>query len=261
MSACRIYLRTGEGIPSGSGAEWLQRIGTAVEDPSSRLLKDYGPQSATLTYRVDLPGVGTSWLKKYRITMETKLLSPFRKSRGRRVWHLSESLLREGAHIPKPYLVVEEYRWGFLRRSYVATEWLEGRIPLTDWFRQERKAGRDADDVVRSTIFRCVGTAAAFHRLAVIHGDLKWSNFLLPQDLQGAVFLVDLDAARFTKSPRQRGKDLARFTITALTEGMPVEIMDGIFEEYCEALQPPEAGHIQRAYEDYVRKRLPELFL
>jgi tRNA A-37 threonylcarbamoyl transferase component Bud32 len=257
VTPVRVLVKTARGVASLSGEEWLRRIRHAAASPSARILKDYTPTASTLTYCVDVAGLGFCWLKQYRISPIRKLLSPLRQSRARHVWEMSERLLQAGAHIPKPYLIAERYRVAFLVESYVVTEWLGGRIPLSEWYRQRQKEGKHTGDAAKRMIVQAVRMVARFHQLGALHGDLKWSNFLLHDCVDSPIIMVDLDATRFDVRPNQRGKDLARFTINALACGMEQQVLDEVFEVYQRALGPLEPDRIRKAYERYVRRKLP----
>jgi len=256
LSLRRVRVNAAPGIPVVSGAEWLRRIGASLKSISFRTLKPYGPTSATATYRVELPDLGTCWLKEYRIAGVRKFFSPFRVSRAERVWRVAGRLLRDKDGIPKPLLTVEERWCGFLTASFLVTEWLEERTNLAEWYRQKKAAGEEKSGAVRERVFRALRAAAEFHRRGVIHGDLKWSNFLLPVGGEGDMALVDLDAARFDDRPASRGKDLARFAISALEEGMGEETRAEVFAEYLRVYAPADAERVRSAYEGYLRRKL-----
>jgi tRNA A-37 threonylcarbamoyl transferase component Bud32 len=250
-----VSVRTDDELPSVSPGEWLERVRVAAR--VGHPLKDYQEEASTRTFRADLEGFGPVWLKEYPLSNMRKVLSLFRESRARRVWWISEQLRSFGCEVPRPVLLVEVRLAGILRESYLATEWIGGRINLADWYRSKKDtAGREAERM----ILRAVRTAAGFHRHGAIHGDLKWTNYLLPAEEEGEIVLVDLDSARFGGGAAARGKDLARFAISALEQGLSADMADRIFEEYCGAPRPPEAGRIRKAYEGYIRKKLPEKF-
>jgi tRNA A-37 threonylcarbamoyl transferase component Bud32 len=51
------------------------------------------------------------------------------------------------------------------------------------------------------------------HNTLCIHGDLKWNNFLVSEDLDKLVYITDLDGSRILNSPGKLKyeKDLKRF--------------------------------------------------
>jgi tRNA A-37 threonylcarbamoyl transferase component Bud32 len=251
----RITVRAVDELRSLPPAEWLTRIRAGVRGTTP--LKDYRESASTFTCRLDLEDCGPVFLKEYRLTGKSKVLSLFRESRARRVWWMADQLRSCGCEVPRPVLLIEVRCAGILRESYLATEWLMGRISLADWYRSQ---GQSGGSEVEEKILGCVRTAADFHRHGAIHGDLKWSNFLLPAEGGGEVVLVDLDAARFDSGAAARGKDLARFAISALEVGMPREMVAKIHEEYCQVFQQAQADRHRKAYEGYVRKRVPQFF-
>jgi len=232
----------------------LGRVRTARD--RGHVLKTYASGASTCTYRVELEGLGPVWLKEYRFSPVKRFFSLFRKSRGERVWRMSEHLLARGSPVARPLLLVEVRRFGFLRESFLVTEWLEGRENLVDWYRSWRDTGERREDA-EAVILRVARAAAGFHRRGVIHGDMKWGNFLLPAGKNEDIILTDLDATRFGSAAAARGRDLAVFARTAIEEGMPAGFVEDIFEHYCEELNPPDPERIEVAYEGYLRKKFP----
>jgi len=254
MSFDNVSARADADLPSLPAEEWLDRIRPALA--TAPILKNYGAGSSTYTYRLDLEGYGPVWLKEYRLDRTRKFLSLFRQSRGEHVWWISDQLLACGCEVPKPLLLVEVHAFGVLQESYLATEWLEGRRNLLEWYRSSR-SDPEKRERVEDTILHAVRTAADFHRNGVIHGDLKWSNFLLPPPGEEGIILTDLDATRFESGPGARGRDLAPFARSALEEGIPAGFVNRVFKVYVDELNPPSPDRVRKAFERYLGRKIP----
>jgi tRNA A-37 threonylcarbamoyl transferase component Bud32 len=143
-----------------------------------------------------------------------RLLRGLRTSAARRNFLLGRRLVSLGIDTPRPLLAVWPRWHNLLAPSYLATEWVDGAVPLDAFVRsvaawppaRRRAALRDA----ACRLGQLIGT---LHRRGFSHRDLKSANLLVRENRgQIAVFLIDLDGAsrlRF-RVTATRAKNLAR---------------------------------------------------
>jgi tRNA A-37 threonylcarbamoyl transferase component Bud32 len=143
-----------------------------------------------------------------------RLARGMRRSAALRNFRLGVELARLGIATPRPLLAVSPRWHNLLQPSFLATQWIEGALPLDafsrrigEWTPARRQAAlRDA----AKQLGHLIGT---LHRRGFLHRDLKSANLLAREtDRQIEVFLVDLDGA--TRSglgaAADRLKNLAR---------------------------------------------------
>jgi tRNA A-37 threonylcarbamoyl transferase component Bud32 len=147
-----------------------------------------------------------NWARRFLRSLQTP--------RAKRNFHLGHALLHEGIATPRPIFAVSP-RWrAFFRPSYLATQWIEGAVPLDVFLRD---AGRfDAASkraVLRKAAERLGHLIGNLHAHGFCHRDLKASN-LLVRDSGGQVeaFVIDLDGAArpWFLSRRRRMANLGR---------------------------------------------------
>ncbi len=156
--------------------------------------------------------------KQYRARNCWKsLLDGFRRSRARRSWDRARSLIARHIPIARPVALCEpRCRW-LSRRSYLATEWIDGaeNLHLYGWRladcpdRQRlRHAARCAE-----SLGRLVGR---MHAARIANRDLKGANVLVVErGDRPATYLVDPDGARVCRrlSASRRASDIARLAV------------------------------------------------
>lgn len=151
--------------------------------------------------------------------------SLFSRRAAERIWRINWSLHNHGVPVPRPHALITGNSGVWL-----ITEAIEGAAALTD---------RLADDALtpgqmQTVTIEATRAIAHMHSLGVIHGDLKWGNILVTEELTPA--LVDLDSARqrWRVSARAGAKDLARFIVGGLEQGLNTAWAARICSVYCE---------------------------
>jgi tRNA A-37 threonylcarbamoyl transferase component Bud32 len=147
-------------------------------------------------------------------TLLRRLLRGLRTSAARRNFLLGRRLVSLGIDTPRPLLAIWPRWHNLLAPSYLATEWIDGAVPLDAFVRsiatwphaRRRAALRDA----ACQLGHLIGT---LHQRGFSHRDLKSANLLVRENRgQIEVFLIDLDGAsrlRF-RVAATRAKNLAR---------------------------------------------------
>lgn len=145
---------------------------------------------------------------------------------AKRTWKISWYLHNQGVPVPRPQaLVIEDSGVWFITEAAVDSAALTERL---------------ADNVLTPEQTQAVTTKAAqaiahIHDLGVIHGDLKWGNILVTQEMKPV--LVDLDSSRrrWRVGARAGAKDLARFVVGGLEQGLDATWAARICSVYCDA--------------------------
>jgi tRNA A-37 threonylcarbamoyl transferase component Bud32 len=147
-------------------------------------------------------------VKRYNhVGLGHSLRHSIKGSRARRSWINGRRLLRLGIPTPRPLAYIDEYRGLLLWRSYIVTEFVDGRR-LSALLEDER-VPHGAKRRIISQVLRLM------HRLSVHginHGDLKHTNILCRA---GKVILTDLDSVETHGwewlHRRRQAVDMARF--------------------------------------------------
>lgn len=150
------------------------------------------------------------------------LKNMFRRSRAKKVWYASNSMVAREIPTPQPYMYIEERKTRALFRSYFVTEMIHGARSLDTYVAESFL------DLPRQQKMAFVRTVALnvrkMHARGIRHGDLKAINILVQELGRGAgnIFFVDLDAARLADhvSFRYRCRDLARLNSSLLNTGI-----------------------------------------
>jgi|HubBroStandDraft_6_1064221.scaffolds.fasta_scaffold41643_3 tRNA A-37 threonylcarbamoyl transferase component Bud32 len=149
---------------------------------------------------------GKTWIRRFARGLQS--------ARSLRNFHLGQQLLRHGIATARPLLAVAPRWHALLRPAFLATEWLEGAIPLDRFFRATaalEPAKRRA--VLRETANRVGQAVAALHANGFSHRDLKATNVLVREQCgQIEVFVIDLDGVSkpWYLTRRTRMTNLAR---------------------------------------------------
>lgn len=102
-----------------------------------------------------------------------------------------ERLRRAGVPVAVALGAVVEWRWPLRYRMWMATEWVENVGTLWSWLCQAHDEPRRVD------VLRAAGRAVrAMHDAGVAHADLNLNNFLVCEDEQRPIVLIDFDRAR-----------------------------------------------------------------
>ncbi len=143
-------------------------------------------------------------------------------ARAARNLHLAHAMLRDGIATPRPLLAVLP-RWrAFLRPSYLATEWIEGAVPIDVFLRSAVRIEPGKSRAALRAAAECVGRLlGTLHSRGFTHRDLKATNVLM-RESAGRVeaFVIDLDGAArpWFISRRTRMTNLARLVLA--TDGL-----------------------------------------
>ena len=215
------------GIEADELASFAEAPERILDDPSATLIKR---GRSALVVHVALTISGTAIQTAYKRcgsrTQLRRLVRGIRTSAARRNFLLGHQLLSLGIATPRPVLAVFPRWHNLLSPSFLATEWIEGALPLDAFTRTAVAWGsarrRAALRETARQLGRLIGT---LHKHGYSHRDLKSAN-LLVREINGEieVFLVDLDGAsrpRF-RIDAARLKNLARLQeassqITAVT--------------------------------------------
>jgi tRNA A-37 threonylcarbamoyl transferase component Bud32 len=148
-----------------------------------------------------------------------RLLRSLLAARAARNLHLAHAMLRDGIATPRPLLAVLP-RWrAFLRPCYLATEWIEGAVPIDVFLRNAARFDAGKKRAVLCTAAECLGRLiGTLHAHGFTHRDLKATNLLM-RESAGRVeaFVIDLDGATrpWFISRRTRMTNLARLVLAA----------------------------------------------
>ncbi|HOV88308.1 MAG TPA: lipopolysaccharide kinase InaA family protein, partial [Syntrophobacteraceae bacterium] len=174
----------------------------------------------TKSCRVEV-GDRAYFLKRYnRKGWFYSLRNALRRCRAVRSWLAAWNLLERGVPVPEPILCLEERKFRLLKRSYLVSEYIGNARGLPAVWPETDAPAR------RTLLARLAVLLGRMHRAGVIHGDLKWSNILLPAGPgEKPPVLCDTDGTRVLRSrdPAPCRKDLDRFLRDLDRQGGPPE--------------------------------------
>jgi len=178
-------------------------------------------------------------------------------SRGAKAVRRSDLFLQAGIPTPRPVALLERRRFKIPRESYLCYEFLPEAENLTERYRRVGEAV-----FLESQILSAIGRdAARIHGAALYHGDLKWSNILVSEEVRGIARLIDLDGAgkaSFRKEERFV-RDVSRFLVD-LMENMNTSRpgMADFLRTYLESRQlgEPRRRFFLRRVEEQVDEKL-----
>jgi tRNA A-37 threonylcarbamoyl transferase component Bud32 len=187
----------------------------ALSDPTATVVKQ---GRSALVVRVDLPIGGAETRTAYKRcgsrSWLRRIARGMRPSSAVRNFRLGHRLLKLGIETPRPLIAVSPRWHNLLRPSYLATEWIDGALPLDALAKcasalspaRRRVALRET----ARQLGRLIGT---LHNRGYAHRDLKSANLLVRErDGRVEVFLIDLDGAAraYLRLETTRLKNLAR---------------------------------------------------
>jgi tRNA A-37 threonylcarbamoyl transferase component Bud32 len=187
----------------------------ALSDPTATVVKQ---GRSALVVRVDLPiggaGTRTAYKRSGSRSWLRRIARGMRPSAAVRNFRLGHRLLELGIETPRPLIAVSPRWHNLLRPSYLATEWIDGAVPLDAFAKSESALSparrRMALRETARQLGRLIGT---LHNRGYAHRDLKSAN-LLVREREGRVevFLIDLDGASraHLRLKTTRLKNLAR---------------------------------------------------
>jgi tRNA A-37 threonylcarbamoyl transferase component Bud32 len=155
-----------------------------------------------------------TWLRRL-----ARGLQPSRAVRNLRLGH---ELLLRGIATARPLLAVSPRWHALLRPGFLATEWLEGAVPVDVFLRATAGLERARRQAMLRETADCAGRlVGTLHTHGFAHRDLKATN-LLVRERNGRieVFVIDLDGASmpWLLTRRTRMTNLARLVVA--TEGL-----------------------------------------
>lgn len=159
--------------------------------------------------RIELNGK-SYFLKRFNCKgWSYRLKNAFRRSRAVRSWLVSWGFRIRSLPVPEPLVCLEERRMRLLGRSYLLFEFVEQTEPLAKVWSRFDAAER------RGFLIRLALLVGRLHLFGGLHGDLKWSNFLVGGQRDNDVCLTDLDGSKILGPGKYRNKrkDLERFLV------------------------------------------------
>jgi tRNA A-37 threonylcarbamoyl transferase component Bud32 len=169
----------------------------ALSDPTATVVKQ---GRSALVVRVDLPIGGAETPTAYKRcgsrSWLRRIVRGLRPSAAVRNFRLGHRLLKLDIETPLPLIAVSPRWHNPLRPSYLATEWIDGSLPL-DAFAKSASTSPAHRRVARRETARQLGRLiGTLHNRGYVHRDLKSANLLVRErDGRVEVFLIDLDGA------------------------------------------------------------------
>jgi tRNA A-37 threonylcarbamoyl transferase component Bud32 len=114
-------------------------------------------------------------------------------SRARKCWLLGHRLVYLRVPTARLYAFVEQRRWGFIRQSYIISEFIAGR-QLCQAVNSDESSAEEKEQIVAKTEKLLENLAC--HGLT--HGDIKPTNIMVRD---GNPILIDLDSMKLHRCP------------------------------------------------------------
>ena len=179
----------------------------AILDPPVDEGKHIKLHNVSDVYRVQWAGRDVVVKRYNHMGLLHSLRHTMKGSRARRGWRNGQRLLELGIPTPRPVAYIDEYRGPLLWRSYLVTEYVDGRL-LSGLLKDANVPHGVKRRVIRQVL-------RLIHRLSlhgISHGDTKHTNILC---VAGRAVLTDLDGIETHRwqwlHRRRRGGDIARF--------------------------------------------------
>jgi len=169
-----------------------------LEQPQSTVIKkglsSFVVRSAVRLDSGDVPVAfkrirSKDWLKR--------LLRRAQTNRAIRNFRLALEFLRSGILTPRPILAIAPHWYDWVHPSYLATEWIEGALPIDKFVYATRDLPpAESRSFLRRTAAELGSLLGRMHAAGFSHRDLKSTN-VLARNCAGQIelFLLDLDGA------------------------------------------------------------------
>ena len=204
-----------------------------------------------------LSGPGGDVIAK-RFTSKNLLYSAkiwLKKERILRLWEMSHCFQALDIPVAAPLGYVLEGKGIWRTVSYFYSQYLVDARDLVVISRKKKNnfPAWLADEKIIGRIARLLAT---LHDNGLSHGDTKWAN-ILANDGSGEFWLIDLDGAGRIKSPLDRRvrKDLSRFMVDMIENGLPQPFLVEFITEYC-GLRRLNRNHVQEKINPHIKKTL-----
>jgi tRNA A-37 threonylcarbamoyl transferase component Bud32 len=121
----------------------------------------------------------------------------FRSHRASRAWRLGRALIKREVDTPRPIAVVVPRKRKVRADAFLATEWIEGAVPLSEFLRRAEFFGSAERRQMVSSAAESLGRLLGrMHTKGIRHRDLKPSNLLVVETENSLrTLLIDLDGA------------------------------------------------------------------
>ncbi|MDD5765299.1 MAG: lipopolysaccharide kinase InaA family protein [Candidatus Marinimicrobia bacterium] len=183
---------------------------------------------------------------------QSRLFSPFMRSRARKSWDASNLLLENGVIVPTPITCYTERKKGFIKKNFLLTE----RI---DDYRLARKVLRDftVESAYKDSVIRSIAEIVfKIHCLKYLHNDLTLGNFLVKNRNSQNVCLIDLNrmASRRFMTTFRKMYDISKMNLCDCGLVKPHENCRWI--EFLNYYEPAHVKRNMKALQKAIRKNL-----
>ena len=178
-----------------------------------------------------------------------------KKERAPHLWEMSHCFQALDIPVAAPLGYVLEGKGPWRTVSYFYSGYLAGARDLVV-IRREQQENFPAWLDEKKIIPRVARLLAILHNNGFCHGDTKWANILARADT-GKFWLIDLDGAgRIGPGlDRRAAKDLGRFMVDMLENGLPDRFQEEFMREYC-GLRRLNRGQVLGKIKPHIDKTL-----
>lgn len=215
-------------------SRWLEVLENALNSPVEVIKEDKFKR----TIRTYLAPWGQVCVQELKCGIKRQVLSPFRFSRGKRIWNHSLALMENDFPITEPLLYMELKTGPFVTRTFNVTKWIDS----TNLGKTAGKRHLLCEKFFLELLKESVDVVARLHNMGFIHTDLKWGNFLWIPSEERRIILTDLDHMEKSCTAEKQGKDLARFILSALEFQMGWEVAEFLVNSYFDRRKVCPAG-------------------
>jgi tRNA A-37 threonylcarbamoyl transferase component Bud32 len=230
-----------------SPSRWLEVIENALNS-CVQVIKEDKPKR---TIRTALAPWGEICLQDCKCGLKRQIFSPFRPSKGKRVWKHSLSLIQQNFPITEPVLYMELKNGPFVTRTLTVTRWVES-INLGKTAEEKNLV---SDRFFKDLLKESIELIVRLHCTGYVHSDLKWGNFLWVPSEPKRIILTDLDHLEKSWTAEKQGKDLARFILSALEFQMGWEVAESLINCYFDRRKVRPPGFEQSLVKRIEKKR------